>query len=93
MSREVRLKIGSQEITVRSDEDNEYLDSLAAFVAQRMSKVGRGQDGSTTLSLALAAALSIADDLHRLQQATEGLDSELDGASEAIESLLSIDQS
>ena len=40
MSREVRLKIGSQEITVRSDEDNEYLDSLAAFVAQRMSKVG-----------------------------------------------------
>ena len=93
MSREVRLQIGVQEITVRSDEDTAYLESLAAFVAERMGEVGKGQEATTTLSLALTAALSIADELHKFESANEGIDSALDGVSKDIESSLRVGQS
>ncbi len=92
MSREVKLNIGGQDITVKSDEETEYLESLAAFVGERMREVGKGRDSTTTLSLALAAALSIADDLRKLGQSSEGIDAELDGVSDTIEASLEADQ-
>ena len=85
MKSEVSLDIAGQTIKFRSDEDEAYLRMLAAFVDRKMQEVGSNQMGITTLTLALTAALLIADELHKTNSAQGGIDEVLDRLSERIE--------
>jgi len=88
MKREVRIEIAGQALTLRSDDDERYVKSLAAYVDEKIREIGHGQQSVTTLTLALTAALMIADELQQLRLAQQEVDGALDRLSGAIEASL-----
>jgi cell division protein ZapA len=91
VKRELAIDIAGQTLTIRSDENDAYVRSLASFVDGKVKELSRGQPGITTLSLALTAALTIADELHKLRRAQEEIDQALDRLSGRIEAGLAQD--
>ena len=85
MKREIPIDVAGHSLTIRSDDDEKYVKSLAAFVDEKIREVSRGQQGVTTLNLALTAALTIADELHKMRRVQQGIDEELDRLSSEIE--------
>jgi cell division protein ZapA len=83
--REVSLEIAGQTIKILSNDDEAYLHALAANVDARMRQVGSNQLGITTLTLALTAALLIADELHQIKAGQSEIDEVLDRLSGRIE--------
>ncbi len=77
MKREVRIDVAGQGLTIRSEGNEEYLKSLARYVDERIKELSRGQGGTTTLSLAILAALNIADEYHKLLDAQEAVNRRL----------------
>jgi cell division protein ZapA len=93
MMRDIPIDIAGQEIKIRSDEDEDYVRSLAVFVDAKIKELREGQKGVTTLNLALTVALTIADELHKLQESGLDIDGTLNSLSTRIESAIaSIDQ-
>ena len=85
MKRELMIDVAGQSLTIRSDENDAYVRSLAAFVDGKVRELSRGQPGITTLSLALTAALTIADELHKLRRTQEEVEQSLQRLSVRIE--------
>lgn len=85
MKREVRISVAGQSLTIRSDEDEGYIKTLATYVSERMREVGHGREGTTTVNLAILAALNIADEYHRLQRAHDELNLHLERLAGEIE--------
>jgi cell division protein ZapA len=85
MNGEVVIDVAGQALTIRSDENEAYVRSLASFVDRKVRELGRGQPGVATLSLALTAALTIADELHKLQRTQEEVDQAIQRLSGRIE--------
>ena len=69
MKRELTVQLAGQTLTIRSDESEDYVAGLASSVEARIREISRGQPGVSTLSVALMAALTIADDVHKLRVA------------------------
>lgn len=90
MMRDIPIRIAGQEIKIRSDEDEDYVRSLADYVDGKIREIARGQRGVTTLNLALTAALTIADELLKLRGADNGVDVALDALSNRIEAALAM---
>lgn len=88
MKREIPVEVAGQMLKIRSDEDVRYVKSLGKFVDEKISEVRRDRQGVTTLNIALTAAITIADELHKIRRTQEGIDGELDRLSSAIESSL-----
>jgi cell division protein ZapA len=89
--REFVIDVAGQTLTIRSDENEAYVRNLAGFVDGKVRELSRGQPGITTLSLALTAALTIADELHKLRKAQEEVDQLIQRLSGRIESSLGQD--
>lgn len=87
--REIDLEIAGQRLHIRTDEDEAYMRGLAAFVDERMREVGKGQQrGIASLTIALLAALQIADEYHKAKGLEESIDSALGRLADAVESCL-----
>lgn len=87
--REIDLEIAGQRLHIRTDEDEAYMRGLAAFVDERMRDVGKGQQrGIASLTIALLAALQIADEYHKMKGLEESIDSALGRLADAVESCL-----
>ena len=66
--REIDLEIAGQRLHIRTDEDEAYMRGLARFVDEQMREVGKGQQrGIASLTIALLAALRIADEYHKVE--------------------------
>ena len=69
MKREIDLDIAGQRLHIRTDEDENYMRGLAAYVDEQMREIGKGQQrGIASLTIALLAALRIAatqDGVHK----------------------------
>ncbi|RMD81238.1 MAG: cell division protein ZapA [Candidatus Dadabacteria bacterium] len=88
MKREVCVTVAGQNLTVRSDESEEYVRALAAFVDGKIREMSRGREGITTLKLALTAALALADDLFKLRESQERINEEIERLAGEIEARL-----
>ena len=86
--KDVTLEIGGQRLRVRTDDDEAYLKSLASFVEAKMRDASRGQTGVTTLTVALTAALLIADELHKIARGGSEIETVADRLTAKIESAL-----
>ncbi len=82
------MVVAGHVLHVRSDEDLEYVNALGSYVDGKIREIGRGQEGVTTLNLALTAALAIADEVQKLRRSQEGIDGKLDQLAEEIEGSL-----
>jgi cell division protein ZapA len=88
VANEITVDLAGQSLTIRSEEDGEYVRKLAAVVDRKIREVSKGQQGVTTLTLALTAAMAIADDLEKLKEAGKATDGEIDRVSSRIEAEL-----
>lgn len=85
MANELQVEVAGQSLTIRSEDDAEYVRRLGELVDEKIRQVSKGQQGVTTLTLALTAALAIADELEKLRATQQGIDGELDRISSEIE--------
>ncbi len=89
MKREIDLDIAGQRLHIRTDEDENYMRGLAAYVDEQMREIGKGQQrGIASLTIALLAALRIADEYHKMQGLQGSIESSLTRLAEAVESAL-----
>jgi cell division protein ZapA (FtsZ GTPase activity inhibitor) len=87
--REIDLEIAGQRLHIRTDEDESYMKGLAAYVDEQMRIIGKGQQrGIASLTIALLAALRIADDYHKAKSVEDGIEATLEGLADAVESCL-----
>jgi cell division protein ZapA len=67
VKRSVTVSIAGQRFAVRTDAKPQYVKDLAAFVTDKIQEVKTSGRTVTTQSLALLAAMQLADELHRLR--------------------------
>jgi cell division protein ZapA len=68
MSGPVKVQIFGQTYSIAGDLDAAYVQSLAAFVDQKMHAIAKATGTVDTQKVAVLAALSIADELHSSQR-------------------------
>ena len=75
--RVMHVDIQGQRYAIRSELDAKYVNDLAAYVDQRMERVGRELSSTDGVRLAVLAALNIADELFRARMDSSGVASQL----------------
>ena len=71
-SRVIHVDIQGQRYAIKSALDPKYVNDIAAFVDQKMERVGRELATADAVRLAVMAALNIADELFRARQESSG---------------------
>jgi cell division protein ZapA len=75
--RVMHIDIQGQRYAIRSELDAKYVNDIAAYVDQRMERVGRELASTDGVRLAVLAALNIADELFRARLDSSGVASQL----------------
>lgn len=73
VSRSVTVSVAGQKLKVRTDAKPKYVKELASFVEAKIKEAKRSGRTVTTQSLALLAAMNIADELFQLRSEQEDL--------------------
>ena len=84
VSRSVKVTISGQSFSVKTDAKPKYVKDLASLVTERMEEVRKSSRIATPQSLALLAAMSIADDLQQEREALAKLKREVRERSKRI---------
>lgn len=83
----VEVTILGQKYTIKGDAQEDYIRQLAAFVDGRLKEVYSAAPGITPLKAAILAALNIADELHKLQEAEESIARNIEERANALTGL------
>ena len=67
MKKPVEVEIMGQVVTLRSEEEESYVRRVAGYVDEKMQEVVKTTRPIAKFNVAVMAALSIADEYHRLQ--------------------------
>ena len=67
MQKAVEVKIMGQKVVHRSDDEEQYIRKVAAYVDGKMQEVSQTTGSRGKYSVAILAALNIADEFHRLK--------------------------
>lgn len=73
MTRSVKVEIAGQRFSIRTDAKPKYVKELAAYVTKKIAEARKTGKIATTQSLALLAAMSIADDLFQERESRKRL--------------------
>jgi cell division protein ZapA len=84
----VSVKIRGQRYPISSTLDIEYVNGLATYVDEKMRAAGEEAPSGDALRLAVLAALNIADELFRCQEAQQARRGALAERAEALERLV-----
>ena len=84
MKRGVTVSVASHRFKVRTDAKPKYVKELASYVTNKMEEVKTSTRTVTTQSLALLAAMQIADELHQLRANHSALKQEVREKSKRI---------
>ncbi len=84
----VDVKIYDREYSLRTSGEPDRLRTLCAYLDKRMREVSASSGSVDTLRVAVLAALSIADELYRAQEALRKMDDSVSRRSLACVSML-----
>jgi cell division protein ZapA len=84
----VSVEIRGKRYPIRSSLDPHYVNGLAAYVDEKMRAAADSTPASDGIRLAVLAALNIADELFRCQEARKGGQEALAERTEALERLV-----
>jgi len=84
----VSVKIRGQRYPIQSALDPQYVNGLATYVDDKMRAAADSTPAADVLRLAVLAALNIADELFRCQEAQKGGRAALAERTEALERLV-----
>lgn len=77
MSRSVKVTVAGQKLSIRTNAKPTYVKELASFVSDQLDQVRGAGRTATTQSLALLAAMNIADELFQLRETHQQLKREV----------------
>jgi cell division protein ZapA len=89
MKKALDVEILGQKFTISSDADEGYMLKVAGYVDGKMQELMRSPRTVTKSNVAMLAALNIADEFHRLQDAHEAILNRLDQLSKKLSMTLS----
>jgi cell division protein ZapA len=69
----VEIHILGQRYTVKGDASEEYIQQLAAYVQEKIKEVYDSSPNITPLKASILAAITIADELHKLKNEQEDI--------------------
>ena len=84
----VSVEIRGQRYPIRSDLDAQYVSGLASYVDEKMRAAAESSPAGDSLRLAVIAALNIADELFRCQDAQQARRGALVERAQALERLV-----
>ena len=88
----VQIAIRGRTYTVRSDEDDIDLQAIAAYVDARMAEIARGSASMDDYTVAMLAALNIAQDFERYRRQVdaelEGIDRDLSSTAAMVQAAM-----
>lgn len=84
MNRSVKVLVAGQRLAVRTSAQRAYVEELASFVTGKIEELRASSREATTQSLALLAAMNIADELYQLRERQEWLERQVRERSERI---------
>ena len=84
----VTVEIRGLRYPIRSTLSEQYVSELAAYVDEKMRAAGESTPSGDALRLAVLAALNIADELFRCQEAQQARRGALAERAEALERLM-----
>lgn len=91
--RSVAVRIRGQELRIRSDADEEFLQRVASYLDDTMDRVAQRTGAVDSLNVAMLTALNLAREVLELRERAEG-DGELAGADpERLRSLIDLAES
>jgi len=86
--RSIEVRILGQSYTIKTDEDEEYIKSLAQYVDEKLREVYSFSPNITNLKAAIISALGIADELFKLRRQQEDLDKFIEEKTKILSALL-----
>ncbi len=84
----VRVRIYDREYAFRTTGDPERLEALCASLDNRMRELAKSSGAVDTLKLAVLVALSLADDMQKIQEELKKFDESVSRRSLACSSML-----
>ena len=88
MRQPVDVEIMGQRLTVTSDDGEEHVRQVAAFVDQQVRQLARGASTTVTMNLVLLTALNIASEYWKLQAEQEEVQQTINRLSRRVSSRL-----
>jgi len=88
MKRPLDVEIMGHRLTVASDEGDEHVRKVAAYVDERMREIAVARPETSTLQVALVAALNIASEYWKLRQAHEDVERTISRLSQRVRARL-----
>ena len=73
----VEVVVLGKRIRIRSDGDDDYIREVAEYVNEKMDEVLKASQTTTTLNVAILAAMNIADDYFRVQGKSRAMTHEI----------------
>jgi len=84
----VRVEILGREYTVKSDEGEERVQDIAAYVNRKIKEVSEGGQTVSTLNLAILAALNIANDYFKAVEGQKSFSQSIEARSGRLIALI-----
>jgi len=89
MDRPVEVEIMGYRLIVTSDDSEDHIREVAAYVHRRMQQLAEGRGGAPSLNLALVTALNIASEWRKLQHQQQELCQTVNRTAQRVVSKLS----
>ncbi|OGQ07168.1 MAG: hypothetical protein A3G32_04130 [Deltaproteobacteria bacterium RIFCSPLOWO2_12_FULL_40_28] len=67
MKKQYNLTILKQDFTIKSDADEKHVKKVSDYVNKKMHELVSGNKATSSLNVAILAALNIADDFYKLK--------------------------
>lgn len=80
----ITVSIMGSDYALKSDVDPQYVQEIAAYVDQKMSRLAEGSQIRVPLKIAVLTAVNISDELFRLKRKYEKLVKDIELTSEEI---------
>lgn len=77
MKKAVEVEIMGERVTLRTDQDESYVRNVAGYVDRKMQEVQKSTRPAAKSSIAMLAALNIADEYQRLKDHCDSVSSRL----------------
>jgi len=91
MEKAVDVRIMGQKFTLKSDDEEQYVLKVAAYVDGKMQEVSNATRPMGKYNIAMLVALNIADEYHRLKDAYEAVTGRVNRLSERLSTTLNDD--
>jgi cell division protein ZapA len=84
LKKRFEVRILGQELSVTSDSGDEHVANVIRYVSEKVEEAGKSASSKNALSIAILAALNIADEYCRMAGVKENIHGQLESRSEQL---------